>query len=348
MGLGATRRFLGALVAISTALLPVLVQPVAAGAASTGTLYGLVAASGTFSLGTVDPVSAAITPGVNVGLAPGQPGPAPGYGPWANDPNTHRFFLARVWNVSPWPPPPIQSFELLTVNVLTGTITARPTLARNLDSLVFDTSSGTLFGISADKQIVRVDPSTGVMTNLGAVTGDYFHMEIASASHTIYILSRTNGTIATRLITMDTLTNAVTTGPVLAPGVRGMVYDTSLGALFGLTFCCPSQLVRINPVSGVGTGVGGANLGLGGAFAIDSATHTAFVTQDVLGAFDLNQYIASINVLTGVKSLSPAIPSRTANVSRLMFEPLGGTPPPVDTSPPVTSIAPSPAANAAG
>lgn len=305
---------------------------------STGTLYGLIFGS-TLNIGTVDPLTAAITPGVNVGLPPGQPGP--GFGPWANDPSTHRFLIVRVvYDFSTFPP--TTTTQLLTVYPLTGTATISANLARTLGALAFDSSSGTLYGITDDKWIVRVEPNAA-MTNLTAITGDFFDMVVAPSSHALYILSRTNGTIATRLLTMDTLTNAVTVGPVLAPGVRGIVYDTSLGALFGLTFCCPSQLVRIDPVSGAGTGVGLANLGLGGAFAIDSASHTVFVTQDVLGPFAFNQYIASINDQTGVKSLSPAIPSTTAYVSRLIFEPQK-----IDTSPPTTSIAIVPAPNAAG
>lgn len=337
MGLAATRRGFGALVAFAIALLPLLIQPVSAGATGTGTLYGLVSGP-TVTISPVDPVTAVITPGVSVG----QPGPGlGGFGPWANDPATHRFFLVRVLRDITTLPPTLTS-QLLTVNASAGTILASPTLSRELGALVFDASSGTLYGISGDKWIVRVDPATGAMTNLAAVTGDYFDMVVAPASHTLYILSRTNGTTATRLLTMDTLANVATVGPLFTPAVRALVYDTSLGALFGLTFCCPSGLVRIDPVSGAGTAVGNATLGLGGGLAIDSASHTVFVTQDVLGAFGFNQYIASINDQTGSKSLSPPIPSTTAYVSRLIFEPQ------TDTSPPTTSIALTPAPNAAG
>src|ERR1700682_2054980 len=307
---------------------------------STGTLYGLVFGP-TVNIGTIDPLTGVLTPGVNVGLPPGQL--APGFGPWANDAATHRFFLVRVLYTLGSPPPPTTS-QLLTVN--SGTVSASPTLTRTLGALAFDSSSGTLYGITDDKWIVRVDPATGAMTNLAAVTGDMFDVVVAPASHALYILSRTNGTIATRLLTMDTVANVVTTGPLFTPPVRGILYDTSLGALFGLTFCCPSGLVRIDTSSGAGTAIGNATLGLGGGYAIDSASHTVFATQDVLGAFGQSQYIASINDQTGAKSLSPAISIATAYVSRLIFEPLTAAPP--DTSPPATSIGIVPAPNAAG
>jgi hypothetical protein len=303
--------------------------------ASSGTLFGLTLGP-QFGVARIDPASGATTI-----LAPLS---ASGFGnSMGSDPNTHRLFLARAMqDLSTFPI--TTTYQILTVNSQSGALTVSPNLSSSAGSLVFDTSSSTLYGVSGNKQIVRIDPTTGAMTNLAAVGGDQFsHMVLAPASHTLYVANWTYATRVSQLFSMDTQTNTLTQGPVLATGVRGLAFDTSLNALFGLTFCCPSRLVRIDPGTGVENQVGSYDLGffVEGALTIDSATHTIFAVQDVFeGIYGPIAHIASLNDQTGVGVLGG---STHTNVPALVFETAR-----VDTSPPTTSIALSPAPNGAG
>jgi hypothetical protein len=339
MGLAATRRAFGALVAIAIALLPALVQPITAGAAGTGTLYGF-ATGPTSRVVSIDPVTGALTTAVDLSSVPG--GVASGVNSLAVDPATRRVFIPRrLQDLSVFP---IRStFQLVTSDMRAGTSTVSSDLSSSLSAVVFDSSSSTLYGISGDKHVVRVDPATGVFTNLAAFSADdVTSMVLAPASHTLYLSSVTINPRTSRLLTMDTVSNVLAAGPVLTPPIRVLEYDTSLGALFGLTFCCPARLVQIDLSSGAGAAFGlNPPLGLGAGVAIDSASHTVFVQQDLLGAFAFNQYIASINDQSGIKVLSGPLPS-TSYVSTLLFVPQS------DTSPPATSIGLVPAPNAAG
>jgi hypothetical protein len=306
---------------------------------STGTLYA-------FGLGptprvvSVDPATGVLTPVLDFNSLPG--GLGSGFNSMAVDPGTRRMFIPRsLQDLSVFP---IRTtYQLVTSNMSTGISTATADLTSSLGALVFDNSSSSLYGVSGDKHVGRIDPATGIMRNPAAFTADdVTSMVLAPSSHTLYLASLTYAPRTSRLLTMDTLSNVLTVGPVLTPAIRALVYDTSLGALFGLTFCCPARLVQIDPISGSGAAVGvNPPLGLGAGVAIDSATHTVFVTQDVLGPFAFNQYIASINDQSGIKVLSGGIPSATY-VSTLLFVPQ------TDTSPPTTSIGLVPGPNAAG
>jgi hypothetical protein len=194
------------------------------------------------------------------------------------------------------------------------------TLSRFVSSLVFDTSSSTLLGISRDKYIVQINPATGAMRNLAALSGDVFEIVVAPASHTLYIESSTLE--ANQLFSFNTLTNTLTAGPVLLPRV-GLAYDTSLGVLFGLTWTNPSQLVRIDPVSGVETPVGNGGLNIGAGLTIDSFSHTIFVTHEVYSGNTVTQFVESINVQTGAKSTSGPLPiPGNSRIHALAFEPI--------------------------
>jgi hypothetical protein len=310
MGQAAKRRGFGALVAIAMAVLPALVQPITAGATATGTLFAIVSDAPS-TISSIDPVTGATTTVANLS-APGLPG-GKFLGGLASDPYGHRLFLSRLSQDRS----ETTSF-LYTIDSGTGAASFS-TLSRFVSSLVFDTSSSTLLGISRDKYIVQINPGTGAMTNLAALSGDVFEMVVVPASHTLYIESSTLA--ANQLFSFNTLTNTLTAGPVL-PRVR-LAYDTSLGVLFGLTLTSPSQLVRIDPVSGVETPVGNAALTFGSGLTIDSFSHTIFVSHEVNSANTVTQFVESINVQTGAKSTSGPLPiPGNSRIYALAFEPI--------------------------
>ena len=335
-------RRLGFLIAAAAAVLPALIQPLSAAAApATGTLFGVAGGAVVVS---VNPTTAALTTIVTLDINPAN---VRGYTGLANDPATHRLFMIQNIVVDGTVSPPVTAFRVVTIDSQTRVVTFSPNLTSAVGDTVFDTSSGTLIGMTAGSQLVRVDPTTGVITPLATLAGSRFSpMVLSAATHSLYIASSsTTFPPTTVILTVDTLNWTISQSPTLNMSVFTLAYDSSSRALFGKTHCCwqgpnpPGHLVRIDPATGAEIGVG-PDLYLGGAFTIDPATHTVFTTRDVLGAFSFDEYIWSINNQTGAYSSSPALPGGT--LSTLLFEPI------TDTSPPATSINLFPAPNAGG
>jgi len=239
----------------------------------------------------------------------------------AGDPGTHRLFEAEMladYSVDP----PIVTARLLTIDTTTGAVSIVP-LAHMIVGLAFDPASGSLYAVTADFQraIVRVDPKTGAETNLadfgeGTPTTPT-PTALDSASHTFYVI-RVAPDFSSQLFSLDTVTNTLTAGPVLATPVLAIAFDPSLGTLFAVTGCCPSpsQLVRLDPGSGMETPVGTTDLGIiTSDMAIDSASHTIYITQSVNS---VDTRLLSINDVTGSVVFGPAL---GGTVRSLVFEP---------------------------
>jgi hypothetical protein len=356
MGLAATRRGIGALVAIAIGLLPALVQPVTAGAAGTGTLFGMTGI-GWSTLSKIDPVAGTMTPFAEVGSQANNSQVSALTG----DPATHRIFGVRT-TVTFIPPGLIQmKIEIVTVNSLTGAFTVSPPVNSPVGDLKFDPVSNTLYGLVPGgfrgiNGVVRIDPSTGVVSAVASLgpAGPYTDsIAVAPQTHTIYV-NRQDGSFPlppvppTRILTVNALTGAVSTGPIMSRAVRSITYDTSSNKLLGASECCPRDLLQIDPVTGTQTYVGNINNTndqiFGYWLATDSISHTVHADVQTRGTgFSWDDHIVSINTLTGVSTFGPAIVA--GNFGSLYFE-TAAVPP--DTSPPVTSIALSPAASAAG
>ena len=235
----------------------------------------------------------------------------------AADPGTHRLFEAEIVG---------QTARLLTIDTTSGfvSITALP---HPIVGLAFDPTSGSLYAVTVDspRQIVRVDVTTGAETNLAGFFGDTFTPSaLDPASHTFHVISQAPAPttccayLSSQLFSLDISTNTLTAGPVLTTPVLGLAVDTSLGTLFAVTGCCPSQLVRLDPSSDVETPVGGTDLGqVGAEIGIDPASHTIFVTQ-YLGGYPLDTRILAVDDQTGNVVSGPAL---GAEVRELVFEP---------------------------
>jgi hypothetical protein len=324
---------LGALAALAAAL----IQPLPAAAATTGTLFGIVFQP-IPGVARIDPVSGTTTLLADLSLPPGHPSPGFSAG-LVDDPTSHRLFLVRVVLDFTLPPPNNTTSQLVTVDSRTGAMTVQ-TLSQGLAGLAFDPSTGTLFGVTAGNccpntlpiSIVRVDPSTGAETSFASVTGDAIGlMSVDPASHSIYATSDSFATIPNTIVilTVNTLTGAVTQSPVLNPGIPSLVFDSSAGALYGTTFCCPAHFAKVDPSTGSETLLGSYDFGmfLHGAGAIDAASHTVFVVQDVFDPLNPQlgpvAHIASINDQTGAGVLGQ---TTGTNVGGLAFEPVLITP----------------------
>ena len=330
-------RRLGFVFASSIALAPLLMQPGPALAASpTGTLFGLDIRRP--AVVSINPGTGALSPIADLSLPAGQP--APGFSDsMASDPANHRLFLIRVvYDFSTFPPNITD--QLITVDTRTGALTVSPGLAHPVTSMAFDVSSGILLGFTGDccpNQIVSIDPATGVLSHVADLAGDTFSfIAVSPTTHSVYVNSESfaapppNPPVNT-MLTVNTLTGAVTSSPPLNRGVNSLVFDTSLGALFGVTFF-PPHFVRVNPTTGEEALLGSYDFGffLEPGTAIDSATHTVFNVQDDFSAPFLGPiaHIASINDQTGAGELGG---STGTNLAAIAFEPVLITPESIKT-----------------
>ena len=319
-------RRLGLLVGASIAIAPLLLQPLAASAATTGTLFALL--NSPLSIATVDPASGALTQLADLSLPAGLGG---GYNPTiADDPTNHRLFLDRTlvdFSVDPI----VITSQLVTVDSVTGAVSASP-LDQALSGLIFDPSTGTLFGFTAEccpAQIVVVDPGTGVETHVADLAGESFSsMALAPASHSIYLAAESfaSSPPTDSILTVNTTNGVVSQSGNLTTGVRSLAFDSSNGSLFGITFGQP-QFVRIDPIAGTATAVGAFDFGglfVGQGATVDSATHTIFmVASDFDPVNGQVSHIASLNDETGAGVLGA---STGTSIGAIAFEPGNAAP----------------------
>jgi hypothetical protein len=321
----AWRRF-GMLVAGAIAAAPLLLQPLPAAAATTGTLFALL--NSPLSVATVDPSSGALTQVADLSLPAGMGG---GYNPtMADDATNHRLFLDRTLVDFSVDPIAITN-QLVTVDSSSGAVSASP-LDHALTGLVFEPSTGTLFGFTAEccpAQIVTVDPGTGVETHVADLTGESFSfMALAPSSHSIYVGAESfaSSPPTDSILTVDTTNGAVTQSGNLTTGVRSLAFDSSNGSLFGITFGLP-QFVRIDPGAGSVTAVGAYDFGslfVGPGATVDPATHTIFlVASDFDPVNGQVSHITSINDQTGAGVLGA---STGTNIAAIAFEPANAAP----------------------
>jgi hypothetical protein len=324
-------RLLGLVASTALALMSLAIQPLAADAATTGTLFAL-------SQGTVykaDPSSGALTAFATLPVTPPTQ-PAPSFGGLASDPVGHRLFVQRMtasdFNFT------TVSFQILTVDTKTAAVSVSPDMAQGLTDLAFDTSTGSLFAetnFCCPFQVVRVDPATGVQTHVADLPGvQDFPMAIAPAKHSLYITVE-NFALGqpqpiNNLLTIDETTGAITHSSTLTTGIFALVYDTSSGALFGKTFCCPANLVQVDPATGAESVIT-TNLSLGSGITIDSASHTIYMTDDQFDVSGFSQLIESVNDVSGAPTFSTGSIPSTTYVSALAFEGVAITPESIKT-----------------
>jgi hypothetical protein len=320
------------LVAASVAALPALLQPLPVAASSTGTLFGIDIRRP--AVVSIDPTTGATTPVADLSVANQ---PAPGFmDTMASDPATHRLFLIRIlFDFSNGFP--TTTYQLLTVDTQgKGILNVSAGLGHPVTSMAFDTTTGRLLGFTGDccpNEIVSIDPISGAFTHIAYVIGDTFSsIAFSPTTHSLYMDSESfaapppSPPTNTLVIVDTTQLDHVTIGPTLTPGVNSLEFDTSLGALFGVSFF-PPHFVQVPTSAGAVTPLGTYDFGffLEPGTAIDPAAHTYFKVQDVFD--DPIQgpiaHIASINDQTGAGVLGG---TTGTNLAAIVFEPVLTTP----------------------
>jgi hypothetical protein len=315
------------LAVVAVGLLPLLGQPVtAAASSSTGTLFG-IDQTNVYKIDTTTGALAAFT-----ALPPIPPTQMnPSFNGLASDPIGHRLFTVRS-AISP--DFSTQFYDLVTVDTQSGAVSVSPDMAQGAPELAYDASSKTLFGITnscCPFQLVRIDPVTGAQTHIADLPGvQESNLAIATSKHAIYTLSESfvEGQFqpVVNVIAVDESTGTITTSPALATGAFQLAYDTSTGTLFGKSFCCPGNLLKIDPVTGAETTVSNTDLGFGSGFALDSASHNIYMTQDVFDVSGFFQVLQSINDQTGAVSVRTTQFTAGVFLQYLAFEGVAITP----------------------
>jgi hypothetical protein len=349
MSIAAARRGFGFFVAIALGLAPSLAQPLPAAASTTGTLFAITGINQNV-LSRIDPGTGVVTDIKDLGgVDQGQVVSLTG------DPATHRLFAIRT-TITPL----IGKNELLTIDSQTFVVTPSPSTNVPAFQIQFDPSSGNLYGMGHDITgvvINRLDLATGTGTTLASLgqSPDILGMAVAPGLNTIYVNDFAFGSPPTsRILTINLLTSpaTVTPSPTLPRPVRNIAYDSSSNVLVGTTevlFGAPPvrDLVQIVPGSGAEPTTVPINDGSGiftFAMTADPATHTVYLDiQYPIGIFTVEDHVYSINE-AGVGQ-QPFVKAIGSQVWSLYFEPGNA---PLDTSPPVTSIALAPVPNTAG
>jgi len=287
--------------AVVLAVAPLAITPptLVSADAGTGTLFAIAATSQT--LVKVDLASGAFTQVADLNT-PNQPQSVA----LASDPIDHRLFLIRI-SVTGFDPStgfPIFTQELLTFDSATGAQVFNPAPAFPgiaPQSLVFDTSSRTLFGFTG-LDVVRVDPATATLTKVASIASSFggfvYSTAVDSSTHTLYVAQETenfDGTSTTAVYAVNDQTGAVAAPVTLDQGVRQIGIESH--QVYGITECCPANLVDINVSTGVTSfvhAVGDSSVIVQFGTAADPATHDVFIN---VGTFDPNTFNSTNELL---------------------------------------------------
>ena len=299
----ASRRVFGFLAAIAVAALPALLQPLPTAASSGGTLFGI----NLTNVYKIDTGTGAISAFVAL-----PPIPAtqhnPSFNGLASDPVGHRLFTVRSSVSSDFS---AQFYNLVTIDTQSAAVSVGPDMPQGAPELAYDPSSKELFGVTnfcCPFQLVSIDPVTGVQTHIADLPGvQESNLAVAPSKHAIYMLSESQDPITfhlvVRVLAVDESGSQIAESPALTMGAFQVAYDTSAGTLFAKSFCCPGNLLKIDPVTGAETTVETTDLGFGSGFAMDSASHNIYMTQDVNDVYGFFQVLQSVNDQNGSVSV---------------------------------------------
>ena len=309
------RRFFVLLAGIGMGLLPAVAQPAAA--ASGGTLYAISSVGTQPALVTIDPATGAENPITDLSVAGAIDAQSSDL---SADPAGHRLFLLRtvVTGFDPTFGFPIFEFQVVTVNALTGAIVSKPAFsAMAAQSMKFDSASGSLFGLT-QTQVVKVDPASAAITPFANIPNPYgvyiYSTVVDSASHTLYIaqedVSGSVETNSTRIFTVDTSSSgSISTGVVTDHAIREIGFDGA--RLYGITECCPENLVGIDMSTGATSFIAPVSDGstiVQFGTAADEDTHTVFIstsTSDPITGVFTSQLLEVVDGGSGAPSSVP-------------------------------------------
>jgi hypothetical protein len=185
-------------------------------------------------------------------------------------------------------------------------------------------SSGTLYSVSTSGFLVQVDQASGAETQLmnlaptGLPLGVYaFPGGFASDPGTqrLFGLLRIQDTSVYpstwrhEVLTISPSGNIVTASQDLSQLLQSSVaIDSSTNSIYGITECCPSELVRIDPASGAEFPVAQLSTDFTDTFSemvVDPATHTLYVARSVHSTYPPPTELLAINLATPAASANP-------------------------------------------
>jgi hypothetical protein len=174
----------------------------------------------------------------------------------AFDPQTQRFYFVGV--------DPSSITRLYTINATTGAIVANPDVtAANISGIQFDAGNGQILALTRRtgvEELVRVNPSAGVVSSVGLIpgvasvqTGDVAYNVGASR----YMFIGVDAAGVTRLYSVNAGTFAVISQPSLGTTAIGAIqFDVASQQLLAITFRTGgAELVKVDPQTAAITSV---------------------------------------------------------------------------------------------
>jgi len=204
---------------------PTLVSIIGGGIAldpATQTLWALTSCPcSTISIVRVDPTTGAETTVAAMAdpLGPELP-------QLALDPASHVLYVATTTNAGG---------QLLALDTTTGTMSAGLNLAAPVSSLVYDTSSATLFGVTTGtpEQLAKIDPATGAETGIATFGANIriYDAAIDSASHAVFgVEFDTLNPLVEEIVTVNDQNGAISVGASMPAGIGYIAFLGRSGA----------------------------------------------------------------------------------------------------------------------
>lgn len=169
-------------------------------------------------------------------------------------------------------------------------------------------SAGTLYGITSccPNEFAHIDLNTWTVRPVSVVGDESFGFLAGSSAmdsggHRFFLDRIHNSEPYTNhIITIDTRSGAVMESPPMSRGFMKLGFDPDVG-LFGITACCPNEVVSIDPTTWILTPisiVGDASYSISGSPAVDPRAHRFFVDRIRHSQPDTDHIIA-IDTRTG-------------------------------------------------
>lgn len=175
---------------------------------------------------------------------------------------------------------------LVEIDPTTGSHVLRMSGLPWLDDIDCDPLSGRLIGPSlVVGEVIALDPATGVVESIGPPGALLTSLAVHPTTHVIYAVD-----LDSTLYTVDRDTGLATPiGPTGVVEIVSIAFDPITADLYGVTAVLPSlsgtivsELVTIDPASGVASGIGAAPVPLTGIAFDPAATIFACDTGEVL------------------------------------------------------------------